>query len=228
MADDTAPDKKSESPVDKLVETVFEPKDLLKTLVLILLNVYRASPALFGIIMASVLGVCIVLRTLGLDIFYMIPPLIGQSASFSLPILRDASWIEEVHSDQKCLARGKELGKRYVLRNVIQWIRYSVDNTASGKRHVEERIMYDLVPLSGIAKDDQTFREDYTSSNKSIHHWSGPMREQMIGGNDTYEVLFAVKHGNSIVVTTGAVSRLSSSVAKWESCLQRTSYTELG
>jgi hypothetical protein len=99
------------------------------------------------------------------DVFYFVPPVVAQSASFSLPILRDASWVEESYAYRGCLARGKA--------------------------------------LINIEKDDQTFLEEYSSTNKKVAHWFGPQRELFVGGNTKYQVQFEVKHGESIIVVTG-------------------------
>lgn len=126
MAEDVNSEMKSESSaedhlsIDKIVDAAFEPKAALKTFILLLIDAYKKSPAIFALLMASVLGVGVISRAFGLDLFYMIPPSFAQSASFSLPILRNASWIEEAYTDQDRLARGKALSRPYVLRKVIQ------------------------------------------------------------------------------------------------------------
>jgi hypothetical protein len=203
MTKTTDSEQEAGAGLDHIVTAAFEPKAVLKGAVLWLVRLYRHSPKTFALVMASILGLGVLTRLAGFDVLYMIPPLLGQDSSPSLPILRDASWVQEGYAEGRCFARAKALSKPYVLRSVTQWIRYT-DDVSSESINVQERIVYDLVPLRNIKMDDQVFLEEYSSSNKDVRHWFGPHRELFAGGNTKYQVQFAAAHGRSVTITTGA------------------------
>lgn len=190
------------TPAD-LVGRLFEPKKLVKDVVDWFVVLYDKHPRAFGLTAIGILVAAAAIRVVGIDLLAFVPKLTGIPSSVEqLPVMRDITWVGDLSHSRDCVAKGKELGRKYVFLNVTQWVQYEV-SPAKDRHLVEQRIVYTILPLVDIADTDQVFAEDYQGSG-ATDRWYGPRRETPMPGTNRYQVSFAGKKGVPLMIVTGA------------------------
>lgn len=198
----------SDAPVAKgLAETIvgklLDPKSLVKDAVAAFARLYDKNPRAFGLTAVAVMVVTVGARVAGVDVLAFVPQLARVPTPIErLPVVRDVTWVGDLADYRECIAKAKELSRKYVMLNVLQWIQYE-DSAAKDVRVIEQRIVYTVLPLVDIAESDQVFAEDYQGSGTTLH-WYGPRRETSMPGTSRYQVSFAGKRGIPLSVVTGA------------------------
>ena len=207
------------TPAD-LVGRLFEPKKLVKDVVDWFVVLYDKHPRAFGLTAIGILVAAASIRVVGIDLLAFVPKLTGIPSSVELlPVMRDITWIGDLSHSRDCVARGKELGRKYVLLNVTQWVQYEVA-PAKDKHLVEQRIVYTLLPLVDIADTDQVFAEDYQGSG-ATDRWYGPRRETPMPGTNRYQVSFTGKKGVPLTIVTGARMSYSQPFANYRQAFRQ-------
>ena len=106
-----------------------------------------------------------------------------------------------------CIEKGMELKKKYALRSVIQSYDFDFVNNKKEIMIVKERIMYDLIALEDISKQENIFKEEYSSNVAfKVERWYGNHEEKVVhmGNESAYYVHFNCKKGKTTTLVTGA------------------------
>ena len=116
---------------------VMDPKQLIKDGFAWLDRLYNHHPRAFGLTALGVLVFACVLKVFGMDALAFVPVVARLPEQIeSVPMVRVLSAAADLAEHRDCIAKGKELSRKYVLLNVVQWVQYE-QSPDKKKRQVE-------------------------------------------------------------------------------------------